>query len=141
MIWLPYKNFEQCVAVLTDEHCEDVLQEGLQLLRESIAGVEPTSRDQLMWHMRMGCLMYYVRLAEQELQCRGYDPDPGPIQAFSYWLKRGWDLSLNPPNWLGDGRFHVAQMSHLIRVNPEHYAQRLPLNTPLELPLVWPKGS
>lgn len=138
MIWLPFRLMHQNVAVLSDEHLEDVLQEGLEVLRSYVMGRQFQHDEDQMWQGNCGWLQSYVRDAEMELQQRGYDPDPGPIQAFSHFLKKNLSVAPRPPHWLGSAAFHISHRSQLIRSDPVHYARLLPLNTPLELPFVWP---
>lgn len=42
------------------------------------------------------------------------------------------------PPWLGDLNVHRSHRSHLIGMNPEHYADKWP-NTPERMPILWPQ--
>lgn len=138
MIWLPFRKMTDCVSVLADEHLEDVLQEGLDALRDIVMGRQFRYDEHDVWQGKGGWLQSYVRECEMELQLRGYDPDPGPIQAFSQFLKRNISVAPDPPKWLGTPAIHLSHCSALIKADPVHYAHRLPLNTPLEMAIVWP---
>lgn len=138
MIWIPCEYLADNVAVLAPDELRDVVEHGLDTLR-SIFNPD-RGRDQYyeMFQSRPGWLRSYVARAEQELQCHGYDPNPGPTQSFIHFMRMGLSTSPAPPNWLGTKHFHMSQCSLLIAQNPVYYAHRLPLNTPLELPEIWP---
>jgi hypothetical protein len=137
VIWLPYANIRKNLDVLNDEHVQDVVIEGMQCLRDIYsAGV--LGRDVRAWRKHPQGLLFYVISAEHELRKRGLIGEPRIRQAFT-WVSRTEDtLAPVMPSWYGDPAFHLAQRSHLIRVDPEHYARRLPFTTPLELPIIWP---
>lgn len=137
MIWLPFANTKANLDVLTDEHIFDVVFEGLDCLRNIYAG-DLTWRNARAWATTPAALLMYVHRTEQEMVRRGFPPEPRVIKAQTALAEADWSLAPVPPWWFGQAKFHIAQRSHLIRVNPTYYAQRLPPTTPLELPLVWP---
>jgi hypothetical protein len=136
VIWLPYANLRKNLEVMTVDHVYDVVYEGLQCLRDVISGV--SGRDVRAWRNRPGGLFFYVKLADEELQNRRLTGEPQVLKMFSR-LNNNFPMSPLMPTWFGDPDFHLAQRSHLIRVDPVHYARRLPLTTPLEIPLIWPR--
>lgn len=137
MIWLPFANIRACLDVLTIDHVYDVVYEGMQCLRD-IYTDNVNGRDVRAWRNHPQGLLFYVLAAEKEMRKRGMTGEPRVNNAFT-WLGRN-EPSMAPtmPSWYGDPAFHLAQRSHLIKVDPVHYARRLPLDTPLELPLIWP---
>jgi hypothetical protein len=137
MIWLPFANTKKNLEVLTDEHVFDVVFQGMQCLR-NIYTSEFQWRDARMWAKHPAALLLYVTRAEREMVRRGYPPEPRVINAHVTLSQAGYPLAPVPPWWYGYPLFHVSQRSHLIRVNPHYYAQRMPFNTPLDEPLMWP---
>lgn len=138
MIWLPFASTKANLEVLTDEHVFDVVFEGLDCLRNIYRG-DLSWRNARMWGQRPAALLAYVASAEREMVRRGYEPEQRVMRAHVALSRDGWSLAPVPPWWYGTPDFHLAQRSHLIRVTPTHYAQRLPFTTPIELPLVWPQ--
>lgn len=137
MIWLPYPSARANMKVLTDTHVFEVVCEGLQCLRNIYAG-DLTWRDAAAWANHPAALLLYVARAHQEMVQRGYDPEPRVHRAHVALSRAGWPLAPVPPWWFGQPDFHLSQRSHLIRIDPVHYTRRMPLTTPLELPLIWP---
>lgn len=137
MIWLPYPSTKANLDVLTDEHVCDVVFQGVQCLRNIYAG-ELSWRDTKAWHRNPAALLAYVHAAEREMVRRGFPAEPRVIRAHVALSCAGWSLAPVPPWWFGEPLYHEAQRSHLIRVTPTYYAQRLPPTTRLELPLIWP---
>lgn len=137
MIWLPFANVKSNLTTLTDEHVMDVVFEGMQCLR-NIYAENISWRDARMWVDGPAGLLFYVVAAEKEMRERGHDPEPRVRKAFVAIARAYESLSPKMPLWYGNPEFHRAQRSHLIRVNPEHYARRMPFTTPLEMPLMWP---
>lgn len=137
MIWLPFANVKANIDVLTDAHICDVVFEGMQCLRDihepSVAG-----RDERAWRNHPAGLLFYIIAAEAEMRRRGMDGEPRVFSAFTWISRRSATMSPQMPSWYGDPAFHESQRSHLIRVNPLHYARRLPPTTRLELPVIWP---
>ena len=141
MIWLPSRYSSRSAELLSEEHLEWVYFAGLQALRNIFTRGAELSRDAKMFYKTPGWLLAYVGTANIELGVRfNRDPDSGYFMASRHFLRMGVSVASEPPEWLGNKAFHLAQCSHLIRVDPAYYAHRLPLNTPLELPLIWPKG-
>jgi hypothetical protein len=138
MIWLPFASTKANLEVLTDEHVFEVVFEGLDCLRNIYRG-DLSWRNARMWGEHPAALLAYVAAAERETVHRGHNPEPRVIRAHVALSREGWPLAPVPPWWYGTPDFHLAQRSHLIRVNPTHYAQRMPPTTPLELPVIWPK--
>lgn len=136
MIWLPYANVRANLDVLKLEHIFDVVYEGMQCLRDIYSGV--LGRDVRMWHNQPAALLAYVAAAEKEVRGRGLQGEPRVIRAHVALSRAGYPLAPVPPSWYGSPEFHIAQRSHLIRVDPVHYARRLPFTTPIDIPLVWP---
>lgn len=137
MIWLPFANTKANLEVLKDEHIFDVVFEGLQCLRNIYAG-RLDWRDARMWRNNPAALLLYTHRAEREMVHRGYPEEAKVRNAHVAMSDAGWSLAPVPPWWYGHPAYHTSQRSHLIRVDPTHYAQRLPFTTPLELPLYWP---
>lgn len=135
-IWLPYANNRENLRVLNDSHLADVVWQGLDTLR-AIPRADD-GRHVRMWADRPACLLLYVVWAEAELQARGVGEEPRVRQAFTWYSRQGIPLSPVPPWWYGHPLFHRSQCSHLIACDPEHYARRLPVTTPLDLKLIWP---
>jgi hypothetical protein len=138
MIWLPYPNVRANLDVLADEHVTDIVLEGMQCLRDIYAGA--LGRDVRAWRKHPQGLLFYVLSAEKELGKRGMGAvgEHQIVSAFTWISRHEPTMSPKMPSWYGEPAFHLAQRSHLIRVDPVHYARRLPLTTPLELPLIWP---
>lgn len=136
MIWLPFANVRANLDVLTINHVYDVVYMGMQCLRDIYS--EVLGRDVRAWRNHPQGLLYYVIAAEQEMRKRGKEGEPGVSHAFTWFGRNEKTMSPIMPSWYGDPKFHLAQRSHLIRVDPVHYARRLPLTTPLELALIWP---
>lgn len=137
MIWLPFASSKANLDVLTDEHVFDVVFEGLECLRNIYSG-DLAWRNAKAWAGAPAALLLYVTRAEREMVTRGYDPEPRVTRAHVWLSRAGWPMAPVPPWWFGSPVFHMSQRSHLIRVNPTHYAQRMPFTTPLEMPVVWP---
>jgi hypothetical protein len=137
MIWLPFANTKKNLDVLNDQHVFDVVFQGLQCLRHIYAG-QLKWRDARAWAAAPAALLLYVHRAEREMVRRGYDPEPRVIRAHVALSDQGYSLAPVPPRWYGEPALHLSHRSHLIRVAPTYYAQRLPFDTPLELPLIWP---
>lgn len=140
MIWLPFPNTKANLDVLTDEHLFDVVFEGLDCLRNIYRG-DVKWRNAQAWATAPAALLLYVHRAEQEMVRRGFPSEPRVVRAHVALADQGYTLAPVPPWWYGYPPFHVAQRSHLIRLNPEYYAQRMPLTTPLEVPLMWPRST
>lgn len=138
MIWLPFPNTKTNLEVLTDTHIFEVVFEGMQCLRNIYVG-DLSWRDAQMWANHPAALLLYVQRAEREMVRRGHEPEPRVRRAHVALSRAGWPLSPVPPWWYGNPHFHNTQRSNLIRVDPVHYARRLPPTTPLEMPLFWPK--
>lgn len=138
IIWLPFASAKSNLDVLTDEHVFEVVFEGMDCLRNIFRG-DLSWRNSRMWDGCPAALLLYVTRAEQEMVRRGYDPEPRVLRAHVALSREGWPLAPVPPWWFGMPGFHMAQRSHLIRVDPVHYARRLPPDTPLELPIIWPR--
>jgi hypothetical protein len=140
MIWLPYPSIPRSIATLAPDQLDDVVIEGLEALRCVFDPQRAFDGSYEMFRRSAAWLLVYVRQAELELGLHGYDPNPGPTQATLHFMRRNVPLAPVPPRWLGDKGFHLAQMSQLIKVDPGYYARRLPPNTPLDLPPIWPEG-
>lgn len=141
MIWLPYRSPGHCAEVLSQEHIEHAYEEGLAALRQICRGSE-LGRWARMFYREPAWLLAYCGTLNIELGVRfAADPDPAHHMAARHFLRMGWSVAAKPPEWLGQKEIHVSHRSHLIAVDPAHYAHRMPLNTPLDMPLVWPKGS
>lgn len=138
MIWMPFASSKANLDVLTDEHVFDVVFMGMQCLRNIYVG-DLSWKDSRMWGTAPASLLLYTARAEREMVRRGYDPEPRVNSAHVALSRAGWPMAPVPPWWFGDPEFHESQRSHLIRVNPTHYAQRLPFTTRLDLPVIWPK--
>lgn len=140
MIWLPYRVPAQCAEVLSQEHLEYGYYAGLDALRQICRGRD-LGKWSLMFKDAPAWLLAYCGTLNIELGVRfNADPDSGYHMAARHFLRLGWSVAAKPPEWLGQKEIHISHRSHLIRVDPDYYAHRLPLNTPLDLPLVWPKG-
>lgn len=138
MIWLPFASTKANLEVLTDQHVFEVVYEGLQCLRNIYVG-DLSWRDARMWGSHPATLLAYAAAAEREMVRRGHNPEPRVIRAHVALSRAEWPLAPVPPWWFGDPAYHESQRSHLIRIEPTHYAQRLPFTTRLELPLIWPQ--
>jgi hypothetical protein len=139
VIWLPFPNTQQSLDVLTDEHVFDVVFQGMQCLRNIYTG-EVRWRDARMWASHPAALLLYVQRANREMVKRGYPAEGRVVRAHVALSREGYSLAPVPPWWFGNQLFHMTQRSQLIKVNPAHYAQRLPFNTPLEMKVFWPTG-
>lgn len=137
-IWCPLPSVSENVKVLSDSHLADVVWQGLDTLRVLTRDDPGLSQWVRMWRSCPATLLYYVLNAEAELRARGIGEEPRVLNAFSWYHRKGIPLSPVPPWWLGSKMFHQAQCSHLIAVDPVHYARRLPLTTPLDLKMIWP---
>jgi hypothetical protein len=137
MIWLPFASTKANLDVLNDQHIFEIVYEGLQCLRNIYVG-DLSWRDARMWGEHPAALLAYVSRAEREMVQRGHSAEPRVLSAHVALSRAGWPLAPVPPRWYGNPRFHLSQRSHLIRVDPEYYARRMPPTTPLELPLIWP---
>jgi hypothetical protein len=91
-----------------------------------------------MWQHNPASLLFYVVAAEQELRRRRVGEEPRVFKAHTWMALNNFSLAPVPPWWYGDPRFHRTQRSHLIAIEPEHYARRFPLDTPLDLKMIWP---
>jgi hypothetical protein len=130
MIWLPAQS-----------HLEDGYYAGIDALRQLCRG-QNLGRNALMFKDSPAWLLAHCGMLNMELGVRfDADPDPAHFQAARHFLRLGWSVAAKAPSWLGRKDIHMSHKSHLIRIDPEYYAHRMPLNTPLELPLIWPKGS
>ena len=139
-IWVPYANLTMNVKVLTDEHLSEVVYVGLDTLRAIVA--DQDGRLAEMWRSAPAGLLSYLVRADQERQARGQPAELRVRRAFSHLARRGLSLAPVMPRWFGgDPSLHLSHRSRLIRIDPEYYAQRLPFDTPLDLPLRWPKES
>jgi hypothetical protein len=138
-IWLPFPNVRQNLLTLNDSHLADVVWQGLDVLRAIPRPADhgPT-RHVRMWLESPAALLAYVVAAEAELRARGVGEEPRVQRAFTWYGRIGIPLAPVPPWWYGNPMFHSAQRSHLIAVDPVHYARRVPLTTPLDLKLIWP---
>lgn len=140
VIWLPYANVRANLDVLNDGHVTDVVLEGMQCLRDIYsAGV--LGRDVRAWRKHPQGLLFYVLSANEELRARGMGAGQSSrsiAAAFTHMSRSEPTMSPKMPSWYGDPALHLSHRSHLIRVNPDYYTRRLPLTTPLELPLIWP---
>lgn len=141
MIWLPSRLSSRSAEVLSEQHLLESHDYGLLALRQ-IFGHGEMSRSARMFQYNPGWLLAFVGSANLELGIR-FDrpPESGYHKAARHFLRLGVSVASDPPEWLGNKAFHLAQCSNLIRLDPAYYAHRLPLNTPLDLPLVWPKGT
>lgn len=137
MIWVPFVSTKANIDVLSVGHLIDVVMQGLQCLRDMYSNVG--GRDVQAWGQHPQGLIYYVIYAETEMRRRGFSGEPRVYSAFTYVSRNQESMAPIMPSWYGNPEIHLSQRSHLIRVDPEYYARRLPLTTPLELPLVWPK--
>lgn len=137
MIWLPFANTKKNLDVLTDDHIFDVVFQGLQCLR-NIYSAQLNWRDAKAWAEAPAALLLYVHRAEQEMVRRGYPGCPQVVRAHVALSDEGYTMAPVPPRWYGEPALHESHRSHLIKMVPEHYAQRLPFTTRLELPLIWP---
>lgn len=137
MIWLPFANLRANLDVLTIDHIYDVVFAGMQCLRD-IHVEEVSGRDVRAWRNHPVGLLMYVVAAEQEMRRRGMSGEPRVKTAFTWLGRNEPTMAPRMPAWYGDPAFHLSQRSHLIRVDPVHYARRLPLTTPLHLPVIWP---
>lgn len=138
MIWLPFANVRANLDVLEDGHVTDIVLEGMQCLRDIYAGA--LGRDVRAWRRHPQGLLFYVISAEKELSWRGMGAvgTRNIASAFTWISRQEPTMSPQMPSWYGDPSLHLSHRSHLIRVSPEYYTRRLPLTTPLELPLIWP---
>jgi hypothetical protein len=141
-IWMPYANISANLLVLSDSHLADVVFQGLDTLRSLPSYDGPSDvrmgRSDRMWYERPGALLFYVISAEAEYRRRGLGEEPRVVKAFTWYGRLDIPLPARPPWWFGSPMFHRSQRSHLIRVDPEWYARRLPLDTPLDMALLWP---
>jgi len=141
MIWLPSRLLSRSAEMLSEEHLVQVHEDGLDVLRR-ILGHGEMNRSARMFQYNPSWLLAYVGTINIELGVRfNRDPSSGYHMACRHFMRLGISLAATPPDWLGNKAFHLAQRSYLIGLDPEYYAHRMPLNTPLDLPLVWPKGT
>lgn len=136
-IWLPYPNMHSNMLVLRDTHLADVLYQGLDTLR-AIPAETSDSRHVRMWRQSPGALLLHVINAEKEFRRRGLGEEPRVRRAFTWYYDLEIPLAPVPPWWYGSPMYHRSQRSHLIRIDPEWYARRLPPDTPLDMALLWP---
>lgn len=140
-IWTPFANIRENLLALNDSHLADVVWEGLDTLRAigtNRQGTTYNGRHVRAWQNNPGSLLMYVIAAEQELRGRGIGEEPRIGKVFVWYSKLRIPLAPVPPWWYGHPLFHRAQRSHLIAIDPRHYAQRMPMDTPLDLELIWP---
>lgn len=143
MIWLPYKIPGHSAEVLNYNHLCETYEQGLVALREIVRG-HHLGKQAEMWRTAPGWLLAYVGQVNLELGARfNEDPDSGYHLAVRHFLRIGWSLAATPPDWLlyRSKDFLISQRSQLIWADPEYYAHQFPLNTPLDVPIIWPKGT
>lgn len=140
MIWLPHPSSGRSAEALSREHLEYGYFAGIDALRQICRGRD-LGKWASMFRNSPAWLLAHCGMLNLELGARfGADPDPAHFQAARHFLRLGWSVSAKAPDWLGKKEFHWSHRSHLIRIDPAYYAHRMPLNTPLEIPLLWPKG-
>lgn len=137
-IWVPYANLRSCLNVLTDDHLFDVLYVGLDTLRALYGTGGAGGLLATQWRSGAGFLLGYVMLANNEAEARGHKPED---QVKAMWVNHyeGEAGKHRPPWWFGDPLLHETHRSNLIRIDPEHYAQRLPMTTRLDMKMYQPK--
>lgn len=148
-VYMPYSNHQESVAVLDDDLLWQQLHDTQNLVT---AMAENLTRNQSrllavrQWSGYEGYLLLYLRRMQVEAQKRGLgswiDDDRNSPYAVA-WLKfskKGRMLAPRPPRWVGGQWFLHSNRSELIRINPEHYAQRFP-TTPMEMPFLYPQNT
>jgi len=135
MIWIPYRTIVESAEALDLPELQETYESGMTALRAIILDWGDDLPAFKKFRNSLGWLRSYVASIEMEIQGHGLDPDPFPIQTAVYFLRNNISMAPVPPPWLGDRKFHLHQMSNLIRVNPTYYAQRLPAWVPLDLPV------
>jgi len=137
MIWVPYASATASTSTLASEHLMDVVFQGMQCLRDMYTE-DVSGRDVRAWRQHGPGLIYYVLAAELEMRRRGLPGEKRVYRAFTWVARENESMTPKMPPWWGEPSLHESHRSHLISIDPEHYARRMPVSTRLGLKLLWP---
>lgn len=146
-VYVPYSDHLKSVACLDDDLLWNQLNDTVLLCQVLVDG---TPRSKMLayhqWSGYEGWLLLYIRRMQIEAQKRGlgsWQDDDRSSPYAEAWLvvsKAGLNQAPRAPRWVGGQWFLESQRSELIRINPEHYAQRFP-TTPMEMPFLYPQNT
>lgn len=145
-MYLPYSSTNASAACLHDDLLWQQLHE-VSLLCQAIA--DSDERTKLLgvrqWRGYEGFLANYTHRMQIEAQKRGLGSwldewqDSPYARVWAVIRRAGFNPASRPPRWVGGEWFLQSNRSELIRINPEHYAQRFP-TTPMEMPFLFPQN-
>lgn len=124
--FLPYSDFQRSAAALDYRRLGKQRVEAKQIL--TAGGGWRNHPATKMWRGYEDALALYHNVMIEEWVLRGYR-NTMPLIPHELWPTF--------PPWLGDGDFHRAHQSNLIRKDPAHYAPLFP-GVPSNLPYIWP---
>lgn len=142
--FLPLPDFAATAASLDRARLGKQRVENLQILKAMVIpgygwAHHPAVKMWAEW--KPAFYAYHRAIIHEWVTVRGYKDTC--LEKFERVLFRHFEL--NPedaldesmPFWVGDGKFHLAHQSNLIRKMPEHYALLFP-GVPDDLEYVWP---
>jgi len=138
--FLPYPSFKHSLECLDDSRL------GNQVYREAkslVQGGWENHPASMMWYGHFGALALYGLVGLQVMEERYGKHSWINYTAHKQFFLQKWDEyedERDPPDWIGNKKFHRSHQSNLLRKNKQWYSQ-FGWDVPDDIEYYWPNPS